>query len=169
MKKRYIFFLAGILILPSLAFSADSALEFRVKLNVRCDENIASRVKNYLSAELRNLSDVIQSKDNYRYDITVIGGRLKNSGGDGVGVVLSVNIHTRFDNRHFSFMFKEEFMKEGIILTNGLYYYPKHWIRSGSIHDLKSICRRIIADFDSQILQKQRDSIEEGPIYDLDK
>jgi hypothetical protein len=169
MKIRQLFVLVSILILPSLAFSADDVLEFRVKLDVHCDESIAIPIKSYLSEELQSLGDVIQSKDNYRYDITVIGGKLKNTGGDGVGVVLSVNIHTKFDNQHFSYMFKDEFVKEGMSLTNGLYYYPKHWIRSGSIHDLQSICRRIIADFNSQILQKQRDAIKGGKIYDLDR
>lgn len=169
MKIRHFFVLVGILILPKPAFSADNALEFRVKLNVHCDESIANPIKNYLSEELQSLGDVIQSKDNYRYDITVIGGKLKNTGGDGGGVVLSVNIHTKFDNQHFSYMFKDEFVKEGMSLTNGLYYYPTHWVRSGSIHDLQSICRRIIADFDSQILQKQRDAVKGGRIYYLDR
>ncbi|MBN1830669.1 MAG: hypothetical protein JW896_01000 [Deltaproteobacteria bacterium] len=168
MKICYIFVLVGILMMPSLAFSADNALEFRVKLNVHGDESIASPIKRYLSEEIQSLNDVIQSNDHYRYNITVIGGKLKNTGGDGAGVVLSVNIHTKFDNQHFSYMFKEEFVKEGMSLTNGLFYYPKHWVRSGSIHDLPSICRRIIADFDSQILQKQRDAIKGGKIYDLD-
>ena len=63
----------------------------------------------------------------------------------------------------------KEFVKQGIALTNDLYYYPKHWIRSGSSHDLQSICRRIIADFDSQILQKRRDILKEDRIFNLDK
>jgi hypothetical protein len=169
MEIRQLFVLVGILSLPSLAFSADNALEFRVKLDVHCDESVANRIKTYLSEELRALGDVIQSEDNYRYDISVIGGKLKNTGGDGVGVVLSVNIHTKFDNQPLSYLFKDEFMKDGIALTNDLYYYPKHWVRSGSLHDLQSICRRVIADFDNQILQKQRDAIKGGQIFDLDK
>jgi hypothetical protein len=169
MKIRQIFVLVGILSLPNLAFSADNALEFRVRLDVHCDENIANRVETYLSEELRSLGDVIQSGYNYRYDISVVGGKLKNTGEDGVGVVLSVNIHTKFDNQHLSYLFKDEFMKDGIALTNSLYYYPKHWVRSGSVHDLQSICRRIIADFDNQILKKQRDAIKGGQIFDLDK
>ena len=169
MKIRLMFFLAGILILPSLAFSADDDVaEFRVKLNAHCDESIANRIKSYLSEELRALSDVTLVKDNHRYDITLIGGKLNNTGKDGAGFVLSVNIHTKFDNQHFSYMLKDEFVKEGFALTNGLYYYPKHWIRSGSLHDLKSICRRIIADFDSQVLQKQRDALTDGQVFNLD-
>ena len=161
MKKGQIFVLVVILILPSLAFSTDNAREFRVKLDVRCDESIESRVKGYLSKELQALGDVIQSKDNYRYDINVLGVKLKNTGGDEVGVVLSVNVLTRFSNQHFSYIFKEEHVKDGITLTNGLYYYPKHWVRSGSVHDLRSICRGIVADFDRHILQKQRDEPQE--------
>lgn len=161
MKIRQIFVLVGILILPSLAFSAENALEFRVLLQVKGDESIESRIKSYLSRELRALGDVIQSKDNYKYDITVLGAKLENKGGDGVGVVISVNILTKFNNQHFSYMFKEEFAKDCITLTNGLYYYPKHWVRVGSDHDLQSICRGIIADFNSQILQKQRDELQE--------
>ena len=167
MKIRKIFVLIGILILPNLAFSADDTLEFRVKLDVRGDESLENRIENYLSRELRDLSDVIQSKDNYRYQITVLGVKLKNTIGDGIAV-LSVSIHTKFDSQAFSSMLKKEFVREGIILTKDLYYYPKHWVRSGSVHDLRSICRRIIADFDSQILQTQRDAIEGGKVYDLD-
>jgi hypothetical protein len=167
MINKKIFVLAGILILPSLAFSAEDTLEFRVKLDVRGDESLENPIEKYLSRELRDIDDVIQSKDNYRYHITVLGANMKNTMGDGV-VVLSVSIHTKFDNRTFSFMLKKEFVREGITLTKGLYYYPKHWVRSGSIHDLRSICRRIIADFNSQILQKQRDAINDGRVYDLD-
>lgn len=161
MKIRQIIILLGILILPSVAFSDDNALEFRVKLDVKGDGSLESRIVSYLSRELRALGDVIQSKDNYKYDITVLGVKLDNKGGDEFGVVLTVNIYTKFDNQPFSFMFKEEFVKAGIKLTNGLYYYPKYWVRIGSEHDLRSICRGIIADFDSQILQKQRYEFQE--------
>ena len=161
MRIRQLFVLVGILTLPNLAFSANNALEFRVLLRVEGDESIESRIHSYLSRELRALGDVIQSKDDYRYDINVLGVKLKNTGGDEVGVVLSVNVLTRFSNQHFSYIFKEEYVKHGITLTNDLYYYPKHWVRSGSVHDLRSICRGIIADFDRQILQKQRDEPQE--------
>ena len=167
MNIKKIFVLVGILILPSLVFSADDALEFRVKLDVRGDESLEDQIENYLSRELRDLGDVIQSEDNYRYHITVLGANLKNTVGNGV-VVLSVSVHIKFDNLTFSSMLKKEFVREGIILTKGLYYYPKYWVRSGSVHDLRSICRRIITDFDSQILQKQRDAIKDGRVYDLD-
>jgi hypothetical protein len=169
MQTRQLLILIAIMILPSLAFSADDALEFRVKLDVRGDESLENRIEKFLSRELRALGNVIQSEDKYEYDITILGAKLQNVIGDEMGIVLSVNIHTKFDNIAFSSMFKKEFMKEGIALTNDLYYYPKHWVRSGSVHDLQSICRRIIADFDSQILQKQRDAIKEGRIFDLDK
>ena len=165
MKIIQFFALTGILFLPSLAFSADNAREFRVKLDVRGDENLENRIKNYLSRELRALGDVIQSEDNCEYVITVIGAKLENTVGDGGVVVLSVNIHTKFNNQSFSYMFKKKFAKEFITLTNDLYYYPKHWVRSGSYFDLRSMCRGIIADFDSQILQKQRDGFEK--FYDL--
>ena len=165
MKIRQIFVLIGILFLPSLAFSADNAREFRVKLDVRCDESIESRINGYLSRELRALGDVIQAEDNYEYVITVIGAKLENTVGDGGGVVLSINIHTKFNNQSFSHMFKKKIAIEFITLTNDLYYYPKHWVRSGSYFDLRSMCRGVIADFDSQILHKQRDGSEK--FYDL--
>jgi len=165
MRIRQIFVLVGILILPSLAFSADNAREFRVKLDVRGDEGIESRIKSYLSRELQALGDVIQSRDNYEYAITVIGAKLENTVGDGDGVVLSINIHTKFNNQSFCNMFKKKFEKECITMTNDLYYYPKHWVRSGSYFDLRSICRGIIADFDNQILHKQRDGSEK--FFDL--
>ncbi len=167
MKIRKIFVLAGILILPSLAFSADNALEFRVKLDVRGDESIASRIESNLSDELQALGDVIQPRNDCRYEINVIGVKLRNTFGGEVGAVLSVNVLTRFSSQHFSYMFKEEFRKAGTAYMDDLYYYPKHWVKSGSIHDLSSMCRRIIADFDSQILQKQRDEFQ-GHLIDLE-
>jgi hypothetical protein len=165
MKIRQIFVLAVILILPSLVFSADNSREFRVKLDVRCDESIESRLEGYLSRELRALDDVIQSEENHDYVITVIGAKLTNTIGEGDGVVLSVNIHTRFNNQSFCSMFKKKYAKECITMTNDLYHYPKHWVRSGSYFDLRSMCRGIIADFDSQILHKQRDGSEK--FFDL--
>jgi hypothetical protein len=165
MKIGRLFVLLGISILPSLAFSAENAREFRVKLDVRSDETIENRIKGYLSRELRALGDVIQSEDNCDYVITVLGAKLANTVGDGDGIVLSVNIHTNFNNQSFCSMFKKNYVKECITRTNDLYYYPKHWVRSGSYFDLQSMCRGVIANFDTQVLHKQRDGSEK--FFDL--
>jgi hypothetical protein len=129
-------------------------------LFVSADESIKGQIESYLSRELRALGDVTQSKNNYEYDITVVALKSHSKSGYEAGIVLSINIHQKFDNQFITFMFKEENKESGVEWTNGLYYYPEHWVRIGSNEDLKSICLGIIADFDSQILQKRRDSYQ---------
>jgi hypothetical protein len=157
--KQFLIFLA-ILKLPALGLAADNSLSFRVGLFVSADESIKGRIESYLSRELRALGDVTQSKDNYEYDMTVVALKTQSKGGYETGVVLSVTIHQKFENEYLSSFFKEENKKAGIEWTNGLYFYPEHWVRVGANEDLKSICSGIIADFDSQTLQKRRDSYQ---------
>ena len=149
-----------IFLLPNLEVSAEDNLEFRVGLFVSAEESIKSQIQSYISRELRALGDIIQSTDNYEYDMTIIALKVKTKGGQETGVVLSINIHRKFDNQLMSFMFKEEYEKSGTTWLGGLYYYPEHWLRIGSNDDLQPLCKEIITDFDSKILQKKRDDYQ---------
>jgi len=144
------------------AYSAENKLKFRVVVFVSADESIKGIIESYLSRELTSLGDVILSKEEYEYDLSVLVMKLHNKDGRETGIVLSDIIHKKFDNQFISFMFNEENKKLGLKWTDGLYYYPKLSVRTGSKNDLQSICQAIIADFDSSILQKRRDSFQKA-------
>ena len=71
--------------------SSTASSKFRVAVIVSGDDSIKSRVKSYLSRELRNLGDVIQTKNNYEYEISVVTMAVRNKNGYKTGVVLSTN------------------------------------------------------------------------------
>jgi len=158
MRAKQFFIVLAILTLPSIVSATDNSLNFRVGFFVSADESIKGLIESYMSRELRALGDVTQSKDSYEYNLAVVALKTQSKAGHETGVVLSVSIHQKFDNQFISFAFEEDSKKFGMEWTSGLYYYPEHWVVVGS--DLKSICLEIIADFDSKILQKRRDSYQ---------
>lgn len=158
--KQLLILLAGLLLLPHFAFCRENPTGFSVALFVTADENIKSRIESSLSKGLSELDGVTLTPDNYEYVISVVATQLFTKSGQETGVVLSVNIHQKFDNREISFMFNEKYRDRIIEATERLYRQPTHWLRAGASGDLPAMCRRIIKDFDAQILQSRRDEFK---------
>ncbi len=147
------------LLISSQLYAADP-LSFRVGFVVEAEDSIKGRIESYISRELRSLGDVIQSKENYDYFLSIIALKLRTESGYDTGVALSITIVSKFENKHMSFILedlKDEDKSIAMEFTSNLYYYPYHWLQKGSNEDLQSMCKDIVADFDIKFLQSYRD------------
>jgi hypothetical protein len=161
LSYRYIF----VILLPFLLFSSAYVIaaekmnyEAKVGLFITASEDIKSQVESYLSRELRSLNDVILTKDDYHYNLTVLAMNTYDSSGKNLGLVFSVTVHEKFDNKILSTFFKDILRDAGMDLTKNLLWDHDHYIQTGAKSELKYICEKIVANFDSRILIKDRET-----------
>jgi len=148
--------------LPIQVYSSENNYDFRVQLKISADDSIAGEIKSYLSRELRALGDVIQTKENIDYKISVIAIETLYEGGQKIGgSVLSVIVLEPFPNSVLSFYAKDEEKEMLLKITKNLYYNPYRWVQSGSTKNLFELCQKLIAHFDSTVLQPRRDKYQQ--------
>jgi thiaminase len=81
---------------------------------------------------------------------------VSTKGGYKSGIVLSVVILSKFSNQFLSTLVSDSYRKVVEKMTSNLYYYPDHWVRTGSTEDLRKLCSEIVADFDTKYLEESR-------------
>lgn len=63
--------------------------QFKVKLEVSCNDEIKNEIYSYLSRELRSLGDVVLVDSNEYYTIQIVGMTTKTKDGYNAGITLS--------------------------------------------------------------------------------
>lgn len=81
---------------------------------------------------------------------------VSTKGGYKTGIVLSVVILSKFNNQFLSTFASDSYKETVGKMTSNLYYYPDHWLRTGSNEDLKKLCNEIVSDFDTKHLEESR-------------
>jgi hypothetical protein len=161
MRKLFsILCLAALLfILVSGARAANSIeIEFnaRVTVEVSATENIKGLIHSFLTRELRSLEDVLIVDEDPDYKLEVAAVELTSNKGQKTGVALSILILMPFDSELFTPLLEAKYKESSELITTNLYNLNKHWLRVGSDDDLRKICQKIVADFDSQHLESSR-------------
>jgi hypothetical protein len=77
------------------------------------------------------------------------------------GVVLSTVILIPFDNNVLVYKFRPESKNEGLQLTSRLYSEQDHWLNIGSPGDLEDLCKKVIAKFNTRLLEPYRKSLRQ--------
>jgi hypothetical protein len=160
-------FLGGIfgVALLSLTVQAEDISSFRfsakVKVRVSANENIKGSVGSYINRELRSLNDVELVDSNPEWEINVLAMETKTVSGYKSGFVLSTVIINRFDNQMLLAALPQNYKEAASKMTSSLWWYPDHWVITGSTDDLHKLCKEIVADFDTKHLEESRKSFRE--------
>ncbi|MCP4339451.1 MAG: hypothetical protein GY799_11325 [Desulfobulbaceae bacterium] len=126
-----------------------------VTVKVSAPEDIRDSVNSYLNRELRSLGDV-ELVDNGEWEISVVAMEVKATGGGKRGVALSTVIIQHFDPQFFQIMFQPKYIEIGIKEMSDLSYPPEQWLMVGRRNELQQLCQEIIIDFDTKILEYER-------------
>ena len=164
MKKSILLFVFFLLLsshFPLDAFCQDvPKFSKKVKCDVKSD--IGNEILSYLNRELRSLDGVIVVDNNPEALLSILAMRTRTRGGVETGVVFSVVIHSILSNDSFKFWLSNAFhlgderVKDVQFAKDGLYTFQFHSVYLGANDDVRSICQKIVADFDINYLDQDR-------------
>jgi hypothetical protein len=130
----------------------------RVSVSVSADEKIKGLIKGYVSSELRSLGGIVLSDVGPRWVLSIVALEPETKGGLKMGIILSTIVLEPFDNRYVVSQVSPKSKEVVSSFTSGLYRYSDHWIHTGALGDLKTLCEKIVADFDSNYIKPVKDS-----------
>ncbi|MBN1515336.1 hypothetical protein JXA32_02085 [Candidatus Sumerlaeota bacterium] len=157
---RYISSLLAVIFIFSSAYLAAAqetkGLNSRVQLSVSAAEESREIISGFFTEKLNGIQDVelVNRDPSWKIDVVVMD--LLAQDGTKNGVVVSVVILRQFDTKTITAVSPPSQKKYMEILTNNLYRFEEHWVRTGTPDDLKNLCDAIIADFDAEHLDRQR-------------
>lgn len=129
----------------------------KVKVSVEGHERIIHSVRDHLTEGLRALADVELVDDKHQFEISVLAGELSCAEETKTGYVLSILIIEPFDCSLVAMCADPRYVEFFKSMTADLSAYPRwHWLRVVGPKDLPELSKKIIADFNSQILEQRR-------------
>lgn len=128
----------------------------KVQLSVSANENIKGQIESYINRELRSLHDVVLVDEDADWELSLLALEPSVGGHKSGAIALSLVVLTPFSNGVLSGMFQEEAEDMGALVTEGLYSYPDHYLRVGPEDELREMCAGLVADFDSDLIEKRR-------------
>ena len=132
---------------------------FRVQVNVAGKESIKGLVTSYINRELRSLRDVEIVYNNPDWELDIVALEVfTESSRKIIGVALSTIILRKFNHQFLVRLLPKSYRETVTHQTSGLYNFPGHNLRMGATDDLREICNEIVADFDTDYLEKERKS-----------
>ena len=129
---------------------------FKVQVSVTCEEkNVKTLVESFIKRELRDLQDVdiVSLEPHHELVILLTEPIFKGTSTKMGHVIAAVNYLTLF--------YQEDMIVGATELPDisgpfGCSYPPALLIHTGNRNNLQDLCQIIIANFDTQILEKQR-------------
>jgi hypothetical protein len=146
-------------LLPGVCLARDlSPFSARVSVSVSANEKIKGLIKSYISSELRSLGGIVLTDARPRWVLNIVALEPETKGGLKMGVILSTVVLEPFDNRYVVNQVSPKSKEAVSSFTSGLYRYSDHWIHTGASRDLKTICEKIVANFDRNYVKPVKDS-----------
>jgi hypothetical protein len=146
------------LLISALCSSAEDAPKFHasVSLAVSAPDSIKREVTSFLSRELRELGDVTLVESGGNAELQVVVMEL-TSDGENLGFAFSV----------VSFLHLPPWLVEKLSVSGpsgeldkgfvaDLVTVPDHWLKVGGSGDLKVLCQKVVATFDTEVLAEMR-------------
>ena len=130
----------------------------RVSVSVSANEKIKGLIKGYVSSELRSLGGIVLSDVSPRWVLSIVALEPETKGGLKMGIILSTVVLEPFDNRYVVSQASPKSKEVVSSFTSGLYRYSDHWIHTGALGDVKILCEKIVANFDSIYIKPLKDS-----------
>lgn len=153
-----------VLSLTTLVSLAQEIPKFKakVKLSITADDAIKAEVTSYMARELRELADVTLTDENPSWELSIIAVETNVKDGQKSGVVISMVVLSRFNPYIFQVMFEKAQADASKKITAGLVSCRDHRLQTGASADLKDICQKFIADFDTTHLSSERKSFADA-------
>ena len=150
--------------IPQLPVSEKQKSKFRVEVSVGCDdENTNAFIESHIKRELRSLQDVeiVGIGIGGGYKLSIVAIEIKSSGRKTGGIAVSYIFTKTFDpfplQDKIKKLAKDNFPLQSEV-TNLMWLYEdvKHILQIGEIDDLDKICKGIVVDFDTGMLEPDR-------------
>jgi hypothetical protein len=146
-------------LLPVVCLSEDlEPLSCSVSVSVSASENIKGLIENDISAELRSVGGIVLTDVSPSWVLSVVALELETKGGLKTGVILSTVVLESFDNRYVVSQALPKSREAVSSFTSGLYRYSDHWIHTGTLRDLKSLCETIVTNFEANHIRPIKES-----------
>jgi hypothetical protein len=146
-------------LLPVVCVAQDlQPFSARVSVSVSANDKIKGLIKSHISAELRRLGGIIVTDVSPRWVLSIVALESETKGGLKLGVTLSTVILEPFDNQYVVSLVSPKSKEVASSFTSGLHRYSDHWISTGASQDLKTMCEKIVANFDSHHIKPVKDS-----------
>ncbi len=165
MNRTLMFSFIFLLFFPFFAFSQDiPKYSARVKINCSSNSDVME-ITSYLTRELRSLNDVSVVENNPDWELSIIVLETITKSGMKIGIVFSVVILKPISNEVLKFYLTEvgKLRPDQVafidLAKNDLYNFRGHWIDTGSKDDMRYICQRVVAQFDSGYLDKRKEVV----------
>lgn len=130
----------------------------RVSVSVSAQERIKALIESYIVSELRSLGGIVVTDVNPRWVLSIVALESETKAGLRLGVTLSTVVLEPFDNQYIVSLVSTKSKKAVSSFTSGLHRYSDHWINTGALQDLKTMCEIIVANFDSNHIKPVKDS-----------
>lgn len=162
MRFRVVDFMISVLMVAGVVLcfihpaTAASEIRFRINVNISGDPTTENLVRSYANRELRAIGDVDLVDKKSDWLLSIICFQLETKSGYPSGVAVSVVITECYPNAAIVSLLPSEKKQLGDEITSDLNLFKDHWLRAGSKDDLKQICAKVVADFDSLYLEEER-------------
>ena len=163
MKRSLILLTAVLAMTLGVITNAEEQIDhkFRVQVFVSSgkDDSFKGLVTSYINRELRSLRDVEIVYRDPEWKLSIAALEISTKSGYKTGAALSTVVLRRFDNQSLVSLLPENsrgFVRLG---TSNLYDDFDHWVNIDSDDNLREICNKIVAKFDTRYLEKKRESL----------
>jgi hypothetical protein len=130
----------------------------RVSVSVSAHEKIKGLIESHITSELRRLGDIVVTDVSPRWVLSIVAVESETKGGLKLGVILSAVVLEPFENQYVVSLVSPKSKEAVSSFTSGLHRYSDHWISTGASQDLKTLCEKIVANFDSHHIKPVKDS-----------
>lgn len=142
-----------------------------VRLALTAPDDMENAARSYISRELRLLPDVQVVSDDANWVLEVLMMNSDLVDGQRVGVIASVVVYKPFDGKFLAQLTaaslslnkedKQDLRERIVLLTSGNVVIKNHMVYSYSDEALRSLCEKIVADFDGGQLEPYRQRVTE--------
>jgi len=161
-----------VFMLMSVALGQNDHRPFRAYCNIVCDDDTKSEISSYIRRELRELNDVCIDSNCYgstKVFLTIVALKTETIFGEHNGYALSIVSQVDFSENLLEAVFFDTYTQlDSLTLETMLSpfyaFMPSmkhtisHRIRVCDRNDLKEVCQKVVAHFDSEVLEPIRNS-----------
>ncbi len=155
----------GVLCWP-VTHAADTELfKTRVSVKVSANGSIKTEFESYVKRELRGLKDVELVEDSADHTLAFVILETQSRGGASIGYAISLVEAHPLSQRVFQLMFKQKLSPEDLTwiakATESAVFIDEHKLLTCGPAELKSVCGKLVAEFDTNTLEPGRKMIRQ--------
>ena len=131
--------------------------QVRVGIDVTAEGDLQAELKGLVSRELRALGDVVVTDTEPEYRLEIVGMETSTATGQRTGYAMSAIVtapyHASLAKEYLEFLdINYVVVPEVVSYLDGAVAMRDHWVESGGINDLGTLCASLVARFDRATL-----------------